>query len=197
MATILSVAHAYLCGAERAVGFDSDSTQVLASQLTCGIVAHHATCLADTLASEMGILSKSSPRLITQPWKKVPSGTNGGVTLNGFFWSAMGGAIIGISTVLFDGISGIDTSNALSMILYSLTCGLLGSILDSVLGATVQQSYFDPDTKMVYQEEDRRPKTASLVVGYSMNLLTNELVNLVSVVATTVLGGWVLGPLFF
>lgn len=195
VATILSVVHAYLCGAERPVDYSGES--ILSSQLTCGVIAHHATCLADTLASEMGILSKSKPRLITQPWKSVPSGTNGGVTLNGFFWSAMGGAIIGASTVLMDFISGIEIANAPSIILFSLTCGLVGSILDSLLGATVQQSYFDPDTKMVYQEEDKRPKTASLVVGYSMNILSNELVNLVSVVATTIVGGWVLGPLFF
>eukprot|EP00535_Pseudo-nitzschia_heimii_P003100 CAMPEP_0197173044 /NCGR_PEP_ID=MMETSP1423-20130617/100_1 /TAXON_ID=476441 /ORGANISM="Pseudo-nitzschia heimii, Strain UNC1101" /LENGTH=289 /DNA_ID=CAMNT_0042621789 /DNA_START=151 /DNA_END=1020 /DNA_ORIENTATION=- len=205
VATILSVVHAFFCGAERAIVFDPNS--MLSSQLTCGIMAHHATCLADTLASEMGILSKSSPRLITQPWKRVPSGTNGGVTASGFFWSAMGGAIIGVSTLLLDYISGIDgfsvdsessgMAYALRMILFSLTCGLLGSILDSLLGATIQQSYFDPDTKMVYQEEDNRPKTASLVVSSSVNLLTNELVNLVSVVATTFLGGWVLGPMFF
>jgi len=216
VATILSVVHAFFCGAERAVIFDPNSIQtiddsstlmtndlmLLSSQLTCGIIAHHATCLADTLASEMGILSKSPPRLITQPWKRVPSGTNGGVTLTGFFWSAMGGAIIGVSTVILDSFSGIviksgGVNYAVRMILYSLTCGLLGSIIDSLLGATIQQSYFDPDTKMVYQEEDHRPKTSSLVVSRSVNLLTNELVNLVSVVATTILGGWVLGPLFF
>jgi len=201
VATILSLVHAFYCGAERAVVFD-DSSILLSSQLTCGIIAHHATCLADTLASEMGILSKSSPRLITQPWKRVPSGTNGGVTLAGFFWSGMGGAIIGVSTILFDFLSGIQTESsgvmyAFRIILFSITCGLLGSVLDSLLGATVQQSYFDPDTKMVYQEEDRRPKTASLVVSQSLNLLTNELVNLVSVVATTFLGGWIVAPFFF
>jgi len=204
VATILSLVHAFYCGAERAVVFHPDSNDLvlLSSRLTCGIIAHHATCLADTLASEMGILSKSSPKLIIQPWKRVPSGTNGGVTLIGFFWSAMGGAIIGVSTVLMDYLSGIDSESssvvyAFRMILYSLACGLLGSVLDSLLGATVQQSYFDPDTKMVYQEEDRRPKTSSLVIGYSVNLMTNELVNLVSVVATTFLGGWVLAPFFF
>lgn len=201
VATILSLVHAFYCGAERAVVFD-DSSILLSSRLTCGIIAHHATCLADTLASEMGILSKSSPRLITQPWKRVPSGTNGGVTLSGFFWSAMGGAIIGVSTVLFDFLSGIEAESngvvyTFRIILFSITCGLLGSVLDSLLGATVQQSYFDPDTKMVYQEEDRRPKTASLVVSHSLNLLTNELVNLVSVVATTFLGGWIVAPLCF
>mmetsp|Transcript_70096 Transcript_70096/g.142361 ORF Transcript_70096/g.142361 Transcript_70096/m.142361 type:complete len:305 (-) Transcript_70096:1349-2263(-) len=205
LATVLSVIHAIYCGAERVIVFDpANDVALLSSRLTCGIIAHHATCLADTLASELGILSKSSPRLITQPWKQVPSGTNGGVTSTGFFWSAMGGVIIGFSTLLLDFFSGIKNESdvdgfgyAIRMMLYSLTCGLLGSILDSLSGATVQQSYFDPDTKMVYQEEDNRPKTTALVVKSSMNLLTNELVNLVSVVATTFLGGWVLGPLFF
>ena len=203
LATILSVVHAFYCGPERAVVFPQDGGDgalLLSSRLTCGILAHHATCLADTLASEMGILSRSPPRLITQPWKTVPSGTNGGVTPTGFFWSAAGGAIIGLSTLLLDGISGIGGAGpfyAARMVLYSLACGLVGSVLDSLLGATVQQSYVDPDTKMVYQEEDRRPKSTKLVVGHSVNLLTNELVNLVSVAITTLLGATVIGPLFF
>eukprot|EP00537_Pseudo-nitzschia_pungens_P008787 CAMPEP_0172363960 /NCGR_PEP_ID=MMETSP1060-20121228/7196_1 /TAXON_ID=37318 /ORGANISM="Pseudo-nitzschia pungens, Strain cf. cingulata" /LENGTH=320 /DNA_ID=CAMNT_0013086847 /DNA_START=63 /DNA_END=1025 /DNA_ORIENTATION=+ len=221
LATVLSVVHAIWCGAERLVVFGdgtststSTSTDWLAASLTCGILAHHATCLADTLASEMGILSRIPPRLITQPWKTVPSGTNGGVTPNGFFWSALGGAIIGISTVVLDGASGIlqvgdgDSNNdgdsmasamayACRMVGFTTACGLSGSVIDSLLGATLQQSYYDPDTKMVYQEEDHRPETTLLVVDSSKNVLTNELVNLVSVTLATVLGATVLGPLFF
>ena len=53
-----------------------------------------ACCLGDTFASEIGILSKSTPRLATT-WKKVPPGTNGGMTLLGTLASVLGGALIG------------------------------------------------------------------------------------------------------
>jgi len=194
LAVVLSLIHAIYCGKEERITF---SQLPLASSLTCGIVAHHATCLADTLASELGILSQSSPRLVTQPWKTVPPGTNGGVTLFGTLCSALGGLLIGLSTILFDTISGIqsDTHEKMSFIAFSTCCGLLGSLIDSFLGATIQQTYFDPDSKLVYQENDEKPASTKLVAG--TNILTNEQVNLVSVGLTTFLGGWVLGPLFF
>jgi uncharacterized protein (TIGR00297 family) len=205
LATLLSLWHAMACGAERPIQFtvNTATSDVLASQLTCAIIAHHATCLADTLASELGILNKNPPVLITQPWKQVPSGTNGGVSWLGFVWSALGGGIIGISTVLLDLMSGVlaaTTESHLSqaatrIVVFSTCCGLLGSILDSLLGATLQQSFYDPDSKMVFQEEDKRPEKAKLVAG--VNLLTNELVNVVSVALTCLLGGWVLGPMIF
>ena len=204
LATILALIHAYKCGSEQSIQFSSNTTKdtttttnLLASQLSCAIIAHHATCLADTLASELGILSKTKPILITQPWKTVPSGTNGGITPIGLFWSSFGGLIIGISTIILDTISGISYSlpKMLQMMIFGLCCGLFGSLVDSLLGATLQQSYYDEDTKLVYQEEDKKPKSAKLVTGY--NILTNELVNVVSVAITTFVGGWILGPLIF
>ena len=200
LATVLALIHAYKCGSEQSIQFTSTNdttTNLLASQLSCAIIAHHATCLADTLASELGILSKTKPILITQPWKTVPSGTNGGITPTGLFWSSFGGLIIGVSTIILDTISGISysTTKMVQMLIFGLCCGLFGSLVDSLLGATLQQSYYDEDTKLVYQEEDKKPKSAKLVTGY--NILTNELVNVVSVAITTFVGGWILGPLIF
>jgi uncharacterized membrane protein len=202
LAVLLSLIHAVYCGTEKAIHFDEyESSQrqedfYLASCLTCGIVAHHATCLADTLASELGILSKTPPVLVTKPWQHVPSGTNGGVTVMGFVWSALGGFVIGASTILLDFMSGISPLNPCAMILFGTTCGLVGSLVDSILGATVQQTYWDPDTKLVYQADDEyKPASAKLITGF--DILNNEQVNLVSVAVTTALGGWLLGPLFF
>jgi uncharacterized membrane protein len=50
--------------------------------------------MGDTLASELGILSNSPPRLITT-FKKVPSGTNGAMSVWGTFVSIAGGGFIG------------------------------------------------------------------------------------------------------
>lgn len=192
LAVILSLVHGVYFGEDKPIDFVECS---MASKLACGVVAHHATCLADTLASELGILAKSSPVLVTQPWKKVPPGTNGGVTLLGCFWSALGGFLMGLSTIFFDSISGISPLQANSMLAFSTFCGLLGSLLDSLFGATIQQSLYDPDSKLAYQSNDEVKGATKVVSG--INILTNEQVNLASVALTTFLGGWVFGPLFF
>lgn len=52
-------------------------------------------CLGDTLASEIGILSRSQPRLITN-FRRVPPGTNGGMSVEGTAASVVGGLLVGV-----------------------------------------------------------------------------------------------------
>jgi uncharacterized membrane protein len=52
--------------------------------------------MGDTLASETGILAKKHPRLILPPFRQVPPGTNGGLSLQGTFGSLVGGALMGL-----------------------------------------------------------------------------------------------------
>uniref|UniRef100_A0A7R9ZDG7 Transmembrane protein 19 n=1 Tax=Pseudictyota dubia TaxID=2749911 RepID=A0A7R9ZDG7_9STRA len=192
IAVACSVVHALLYGEEKSIDFVENQG---ASSLACAVIAHHATCLADTLASELGILARQEPVLITQPWRRVPPGTNGGVTWWGTLWSGIGGILMGLGTALMDAASGIEIRPA-AVLCYGLACGLVGSFIDSVLGATVQVSYYDNDKKLAYCGEDTMlPPSALRICG--ANVLSNAQVNLVSVLVTSVLGGLVMGPIFF
>uniref|UniRef100_A0A7S4QGG2 Transmembrane protein 19 n=1 Tax=Ditylum brightwellii TaxID=49249 RepID=A0A7S4QGG2_9STRA len=176
LAVLLSLIHVYYYGDERTI-------------------AHHATCLADTLASELGMLASSPPVLILPPFHSVPPGTNGGVTLWGTSWSLAGGFLIGLGTLLMDTISGISIHQPMKVLIYSSMCGLLGSFIDSVLGATVQASYYDSDSKQTYlgkRDSTDMPTSAKHITG--KDILTNAQVNLVSVMITCILGGWYIGP---
>jgi uncharacterized membrane protein len=129
--------------------------------------------------------------LITRPWRRVPVGTNGGVTLVGTACSLAGGLVIAVLTLAMDAISGTEIVQPGRILAYGTACGGLGSILDSVLGATIQVTYFDEETKRVVSSRSVAPK-AKHVSG--RDLLTNEQVNLVSTIITTALGGWLLAP---
>jgi uncharacterized protein (TIGR00297 family) len=185
--------HAAAYGAERDIDFRKFP---LESHVATAIVAHHATGLADTLASELGILTPQQPVLITRPWKRVPAGCNGAITWAGTGWSVLGGVLIGMCTVLMDWISGLDVAQyGVSLLLYSGLVGFLGSALDSVVGAVFQATYWDASTKLVYHANSVRPSTAQHLTG--VDVLTNEQVNLVSTAMIVVLGGWVIAPYCF
>ena len=53
LSAIYSILHVIYCGKERPIDFASET---LASQLTCAIIAHHATCLAGTVFDIYNVL---------------------------------------------------------------------------------------------------------------------------------------------
>ena len=91
---------------------------------------------ADTWATELGMLAAGQPRLITS-LQPVPTGTSGGVTLAGLT-ASVGGAL----TV---GLAAGDPQTA-------LVAGLAGSLLDSLLGATIQAAYVCRDCGATVEE---------------------------------------------
>jgi uncharacterized membrane protein len=103
--------------------------QFFHSRLT---LSHFSTCLADTLASELGILSTSRPLHILN-WSPVPKGTNGGVSYLGLAVSALGGLIMGVVGVLDLMIENpvCGWYGALEMVGFSIVAGLAGSLVRS------------------------------------------------------------------
>lgn len=193
IATVFAACHLVLCGEERPVGF---ALYPLESVLACAIAAHDATCLGDSLASELGMLSSSPPRLITT-FRRVPPGTNGAVSLIGTAWSAAGGAAIGLVWWLTDAyLSGVAPRGAApAYVSFGAACGLLGSTLDSILGATCQSSYFDEKDGLVYSDPEEISDDAKHICG--MNLLTNVQVNVVSIALTCFVAGIFFCQVFF
>jgi uncharacterized protein (TIGR00297 family) len=107
-----------------------------------------ATVNADTWATELGVLSRGQPQLITNG-KRVPRGTSGAVSAQGSLAALGGAALIALAAgVLGDGQWGLASLAARA------GSGLLGSYLDSLLGATVQAIYYCPQCK---KETERYP----------------------------------------
>jgi uncharacterized protein (TIGR00297 family) len=104
-----------------------------------------ATVNADTWATEIGVLSPVPPRLVTT-WRRVPVGTSGGVSLLGTAASTLGALFIGligyVLLCLETKLAGGDPLRLSWIIPTALVSGLLGSLLDSLLGATVQGVYY-------------------------------------------------------
>jgi uncharacterized protein (TIGR00297 family) len=108
---------------------DSD---LLASTIAASYIAAVATVTGDTLSSEIGVLSKKKPLLITT-LEKVPPGTNGGVTILGTFAGILGAFIIGLTAWILK-LASFETA-----ILVAVIGGTFGFTVDSVLGAVFER----------------------------------------------------------
>jgi len=91
-----------------------------------------AAANADTWATEIGGHSRTPPRLITNGLR-VPAGTDGGMTLLGTAGGIAGaGLVAGLTVGLGPGGPGFGLPMRIAV------AGIIGMLLDSVLGATVQ-----------------------------------------------------------
>lgn len=169
--------------------------QYSASWLCLSLLGSLACSTGDTWASEVGpILSTKRPRLITT-WREVPTGTNGGVTPVGLMASFLGGITVGgayfISQMLF--VSDLHLAvPQWPVIVYAGAAGFLGSLLDSLLGASMQYSGYDESINKIVSYES---KTTRRISGKA--ILDNNAVNLFSsLIVALVLPGvaWLLWP---
>lgn len=132
-----------------------------------GYLGAIAAATADTWATEIGRLWGGPPRhLLTG--KVIEKGLSGGITWQGTLGSLAGAALIGLTSVPF-----LASASALGIVLGGVS-GLAGSLLDSLLGATLQAKYRDPDTGALF--ESRRGDGFTLVQG--VRWVDNDRVNI-------------------
>ncbi|KAH9800430.1 protein PGR [Citrus sinensis] len=143
----------------------------LVTSLIGGILGHYCCCNGDTWSSELG---------------PVRRGTNGGVTKAGLLAAVAAGSVIGLTFVLFGFFTATCTRDiALKQLLVipiSAIAGLCGSLIDSLLGATLQFSGFCSVRNKVVGKPGPTVKKIS-----GLTILDNNAVNLVSILLTSLL----------
>ena len=143
-----------------------------------GFLAAYACSTADTFSSEIGILSKAQPVSIIT-WKKVPPGTNGGITLLGLLAGGAGGLVIGVVAIL---MTPLDSRHITDLWLCFIS-GLVGTLSDSLLGALFQATYFED--KVIEGAGGQRPSKVKMNQNIGgKDILDNNQVNFVSTLLT-------------
>lgn len=177
MATQLALLYLLDVGSgERPIDFVKDYRS---SWLSIGILGAFACCNGDTWASEFGtVCGNSEPFLITTR-ERVPKGTNGGVSWIGLLVSLFGGLVVGLANyvaILYtvDTVALQLAAPQWPIIITGGVGGLAGSILDSILGATLQYSGIDENGKVV----ERPGKGVKHISG--RQIFDNHSVNLLS-----------------
>lgn len=187
VASILTLLHAYQLYQRKQqasrLGFQADCYSWKGDLLVVGIIANYAAVAADTFSSELGILSKTHPRLITS-WnlRKVPPGTNGGVTVWGIIAGLLGSLVIVTASMALvpfcprdTVIPGMKDAQGWGFyerqrFTYAMTLwGGLGSLLDSFLGGWLQQSIVDTRTGRIVEGEGGKKVLVSKVGQNSMH----------------------------
>ncbi|XP_053212810.1 transmembrane protein 19-like [Panonychus citri] len=150
------------------------------SWFAMGVLGSIACNNGDTWGSEMSLaLTRGNPRLITS-LRKVPRGTNGGVTVIGLIFSALGGLAIGLAYYLTLLLCVNRDVLAISppqwpILMVGGCAGLIGSIVDSMLGALLQYSGFDRRTGKIVEVPGENVEWVS-----GIRFLDNHSVNLFS-----------------
>jgi uncharacterized protein (TIGR00297 family) len=174
-----------------------------------GYVGAVATTSADTLASELGVFSKSKPRLITNLRRKVPSGTIGAVSLLGEGAALLAGLSIGLIAVFFAIVTPgwvpavTTTEHVLFLIPLALLTAFIGCNVDSFLGAAFQNRFVCEICGAVTDKDFHCDYETKYIGGFKS--FTNMHVNFGSSGMGATLGVllgaglfvWILGGLFF
>ncbi|MGH2549077.1 MAG: DUF92 domain-containing protein, partial [Thermomicrobiales bacterium] len=129
------------------------------------------------------------PRLITTG-RSVPAGTSGAISPLGTTGTVVGAALLAILAALL-APEGIEHS--VMLVIAIALGGLAGSVIDSLLGATIQLQLFCPDCYEVTEAQIHHCG-GSAVYLRGEEWLTNDAVNTISILAGAFIG-WLIWAL--
>jgi len=132
---------------------------------------------SDTVATELGLLNKSPPRLVTNLRKVVSPGTSGGVSPAGFAGTLLASGLMGVVAASLGVAVGLQ---AYYVVAVTVAGGVVGSLADSVAGASIQMKSFcvvcgKPSENLVHCGEPTRYSSG-------LKLVDNHVVNVIATV---------------
>ena len=129
---------------------------------------------ADSLASDIGILSKRAPRDIIT-WKRIAPGLSGGVSL-------LGTVVSFAASIAFGGLVYLCIDISIRELLTIILLPFLGCIVDSVLGSRVQPKYICAmcnlctDDKLHCKTQAKQAGGFRWIDNCAVNFISNALV---------------------
>ncbi len=136
-----------------------------------------ATVTADTLATEIGVLSKEAYLLTT--FKKAPRGLSGAVSWMGLLVSLLASSLIGVSALLINNYFNFTGIDSAALVLIPTVAGFFGALVDSLMGATIQVMYYCKKCRKPTERSVHKCGTKT-VFYRGWNGVTNDTVNLLS-----------------
>ncbi|MEZ4357775.1 MAG: DUF92 domain-containing protein [Eubacteriales bacterium] len=131
---------------------------------------------SDTWASEIGMLSTKDPRSILTG-KFVQRGISGGVTKLGVLGSVVGASIITFISFFYNTSNGFYINKGFVLLIVFLG-GIIGSVLDSILGDTIQAKFQHPGSNKLTERPFVEGVRTKLKRGFKF--VNNDIVNLLS-----------------
>jgi uncharacterized protein (TIGR00297 family) len=142
-----------------------------------------AAANADTWATELGLLNPGPPVLITTG-RRVEPGTSGGISLVGSLAALAGSAVIGglawCMAAVGGGPSSVASGFSLPVLLPYLlvaAAGVVGSLVDSLLGATLQAIYTCPVCRKETERHPTHTCGSPTTLKRGLAWLDNDMVN--------------------
>lgn len=157
------------------------------TQQECFLVAMAvslASATADTWASEIGVLSQKPARSILT-FKILETGLSGGVTLLGSLAQVGGACLIALFSTSWLKIIYHSSMTWGFLWLTIAGFGILGSIIDSYLGALIQVKYECVECYKITERPIHHEKRAKRIRGW--RYMSNDWVNLISQSLVTLL----------
>lgn len=148
-----------------------------------GFAASLAAVNADTWATELGVLSPYPPRRLTS-WQIVEEGTSGGVTLLGTSAALLASALIALPAAF---LPPIPISHPLLFFVLVTLAGLIGSLIDSLLGDTLQAIYFCPRCRKETEHFPRHSCGTATLRLRGLTWLDNDGVNIACALSAALL----------